>query len=58
MWACKLQEITVVHYYVAFCIMQGILQKYYMDTSCADLNNNAWDCASMSTVHTCGKECY
>src|SRR6266850_5372406 len=29
----KLLEIIVVHYYVAFCIMWGTLQKHYMDTS-------------------------
>jgi len=36
-WACKLLEIMVVHYYAAFYIMWGTLQRHYMDTSCPNM---------------------
>ena len=41
MWACKLLEIMVVHYYVASYIMWGKLQRHYMDC--------CWGCARMAS---------
>jgi len=45
-WACKLLEIMVVHYYVASYIMWGTLQRHYMDC-CLEAIRRTWNKGSV-----------